>query len=191
MGSTLSRGLGATARFLVKKGMKSFAFSSAADKVAVKPIDWSSNQKLVSRAHHGGSIPTPLSTRRLMIPSRPTKAPLRMNSTFDVSIWYVSGFAVEYEYEDDIREGEKKTNAQTSQCSVAAFLDPLRSRFPVSALQRRRSGPYSARSRRSPPSCAIVPAVHPRRQRPVSPQGRPTPLYAQFCPPEQRLTATS
>lgn len=36
---------------------------------------------------------TPLETLRLMTLSSPTKAPLRMNSTFDVSIEYESGLA--------------------------------------------------------------------------------------------------
>jgi len=37
----------------------------------------------------------PLATRHLITASRPTKAQLSMNSTFDVSIWYMSGFAEE------------------------------------------------------------------------------------------------
>ena len=49
---------------------------------------------------------TPLATLRLMTLSKPTKAPLSMNSTFEVSIWYMSGFAGQRSAVDLRRLGE-------------------------------------------------------------------------------------
>lgn len=91
-GSTCSSILGRGRRFGVKNGINpEDGVSSLEPSSAVNPMDCS---RYVCISVPRRRIPlTPLATLRLITASRPTKAPLSMNSTFDVSIWYISGFA--------------------------------------------------------------------------------------------------
>jgi hypothetical protein len=93
-GSTCSNILGRGRRFGVKNGIKSEdGVSSLEPSSAVNPMDYS-RYICISVSRRRVRL-TPLATLRLITASKPTKAPLSMNSTFDVSIWYMSGFAKE------------------------------------------------------------------------------------------------
>lgn len=61
-------------------------------RLAVKPIDWDDIREVVTRCLNQVGL-TPFATRCLIILSNPTNAPLKMNKTLDVSIWYTSAFA--------------------------------------------------------------------------------------------------
>lgn len=78
--STRSSGLWRVLRFGVKNGSELFS----EDRLAVKPMDCIS----LAFRHVRYKIrpPTPLATRCLIILSRPTNAPLKINKTFDVSM---------------------------------------------------------------------------------------------------------
>lgn len=83
------------ALFDVKKGMNPAPafFSGGGAKLAPNPMDYPQSSASEVGGFEG-MVRTPLATRRLTMLSSPTNAPLRMNSTFDVSMKYVSGFAV-------------------------------------------------------------------------------------------------